>query len=185
MLIKEEVKLKHLLFKIAVFSIFSFLIMVSETPSYLKITFVSVMLFFFLPFENEFFTKERMWRKFIAALSGTFVFTVLILFVPLLLSGDLVNMDVFTEFGESFEYIALFFFIALFGFLVYGLPVSLLSDWMAKRTPHRLVVAGFVHIGFGMLLIGELWIIPVICSMIFWVIDEILRRRTEKELVEI
>lgn len=177
--------MKHLFFKIAAFSIFSFLVMVSETPSYLKIIFISAMLFFFLPFDNELFTKERMKRKFIAALSGTVVFTVLILFVPVLFSGDLRKMNILPEFIESFGYIALFFFIALFGFLIYGLPVSLLSDWLAERYPNRMAAAGFVHFGFGMLLIGELWILPVISAIIFWVIDELLQRRSGKEIVEI
>ncbi|WP_282019513.1 hypothetical protein [Planomicrobium okeanokoites] len=177
--------MKHFLFKIAVFSIFSFLIMVSETPSYLKIIFISVMLFFFLPFRYEFFIKERMWRKFIAAVSGTIIFTMLVLFVPVLLSGDLTNFSIFIESGDSLGYSILVFSITLFYFLIYGLPVSLLSDWLASRYPHRMVAAGFVHFGFGMLLIGELWILPVISAMIFWVIDELLRRRTAKEVAEV
>ncbi|RLQ89836.1 hypothetical protein [Planomicrobium sp. Y74] len=177
--------MKHLFFKIAAFSIFSFLVMVSETPTYLKMIFISAMLFFFLPFGNDLFTKERMWRKFIAAVSGTVLFTILMLFAPALLSGDLTKFNIFIESGDSFGYSILVFSITLFYFLVYGLPVSLLSDWLSARYPHRMAAAGFVHFGFGMLLIGELWILPVICAMIFWVIDELLQRRMAKELVEI
>ncbi|RAZ81402.1 hypothetical protein [Planococcus halotolerans] len=177
--------MKQLFFKIAAFSIFSFLVMVSETPSYLKIIFISAMLFFFLPFGNDLFTKERMWRKFIAAVSGTVVFTVLILFVPVLLSGYLTNFNGFLGSGDPFGYSILVFSITLFYFLVYGLPASLLSDWLSARYPHRMAAAGFVHFGFGVLLIGELWVLPVISAIIFWMIDELLQRRTAKELVEI
>lgn len=176
--------MKHLLFKIAIFIIFSMLILLSDTPYYMKIIFMSVMLFFLLPFRYEFFTKERMVRKTVGALGGAAIFTALLLLVPMLVTGDLWNPIDGAAIVQGFGPLLLVFIIALFGFFIYGLPVSLLSDWLAARYVNRLAVAGVVHIGFGLLLIGELSFIPVICAVIFWGIDEILQRRIGKNIIK-
>ncbi len=175
--------MKQLLLKTAVFAIFSFLILVSDMSLYLKIIFLSILLLFVLPLRYEFFTKERVIRKLIAVLSGTLVFMVLSLFVLYLSSGDLSNPDVFSELEQFWGLFVMVFFMALGGFLVYGLPVSLLSDSLAALYPPRMAIAGLVHIGFGVLLIGELSVIPVICAVIVWIIDEILQKRTRKQLI--
>ena len=176
--------MKHLLFKIAIFTVFSTLILLSDTPYYIKIIFMSVMLFFLLPFRYEFFTKERMVRKTVGALGGAAIFTALLLFLPMLVTGDLWNPLDRDALVQGIGPLLLILIIALFGFFIYGLPASLLSDWLAARYIHRLPVAGIVHIGFGLLLIGELSFIPVICAVIFWGIDEILQRRTGKNVIK-
>lgn len=169
-----EAKMKLLFLKVGVFSMFSLLILVSDTPFYMKMVFISAMLFFLLPFGNHFFSKEQMSRKVFAAVTCVAVFTLLLTLVPALMFKEISNSTSFFDFGLSIIAVA---FYALLGFFIYGIPVSLLSDWISGHFSKRLVVAGLVHLAFGILLINELSVIPAICAASFWLMDEILRRK--------
>lgn len=166
--------MKLLFLKVGVFSMFSLLILVSDTPFYMKVVFISAMLFFLLPFGNHFFSKERMSRKVFSAVTGAAVFTLLLTLVPAVIFKEISDSPSFFELGLSIIVVASY---ALLGFFIYGIPVSLVSDWISGHFSKRLVVAGLVHLAFGMLLINELSVIPVICAASFWWIDEILRRK--------
>ncbi|WP_142825997.1 hypothetical protein [Planococcus soli] len=172
--------MKHLLLKIVVFSIFTFIVAVSDIPTYIKNIFVMAILFFLLPFENHFFTKERMSRKCIAAASGAVIFTSLFLLVPLLFFNEGANYKGLIDFILSFS---LILFYALLGFGVYGLPASLFSDWIAEKFSYRLASAAVIHLTFGLLLITKLSLIPIICAGIFWVIDEKIRKNQRKDFL--
>ncbi|MCR8849281.1 hypothetical protein NQ095_12735 [Rossellomorea sp. SC111] len=72
---------------------------------------------------------------------------------------------------------------ALAGNVAYGIPVSLLSDWLTKKMwKGRLMTAGFVHALFGgltyLVIEGFAWF-AVICAVIFFFIDEWLKRKHE------
>lgn len=56
--------MKLLFLKVGVFSMFSLLILVSDTPFYMKVIFISAMLFFLLPFGNHFFRKNKCPEKY-------------------------------------------------------------------------------------------------------------------------
>ncbi|MGM0840336.1 MAG: DUF6843 domain-containing protein [Bacillota bacterium] len=67
------------------------------------------------------------------------------------------------------------------GNLAYGAPVSLLSDWLTRKlVKGRLFVAAFIHAFFGAItyfvIDGFAWI-AVICAIIFFFIDEWLKRK--------
>lgn len=97
----------------------------------------------------------------------------------------------YREYGSQemfLGYIVVSYYIVPAIFL-YGIPVSLLSDWVTKGLKKmRIILAFFIHAGFGAffpyILAGELYksfAIPgLICAVTFWVIDEILRRRQSK-----
>ncbi|WP_044338626.1 DUF6843 domain-containing protein [Rossellomorea aquimaris] len=80
--------------------------------------------------------------------------------------------------------IMLFPFVLMYslaGNLAYGIPVSLLSDWLTKRLlKGRMVVAGFIHAFFGAItyfvIDGFAWF-AVICAIIFFFVDEWLKRK--------
>lgn len=169
-----EVEMKLLFLKVGVFSMFSLLILVSDTPFYMKVIFISAMLFFLLPFGNHFFSKEQMSRKVFSAVTCVAVFTLLLTLVPALMFKEISNSTNFFDFGLSIIVVG---FYAILGFFIYGIPVSLLSDWISGHFSKRLLVAGLVHLTFGMLLIKELSIVPAICAASFWLIDEILQRK--------
>lgn len=163
------VKLNLVFLKITVFFIFSLVFVVSDTQLYIKLIFISSMLFFLLPM-NGLFTKERFLRKVHSAFSGAVIFTVLFILITPVLVGGLSNFPNFSEFGASF---LLVLFFALLGFFIYGIPVSLLSDRIAARFSNRLLMAGVIHLAFGLaLLMTDLFLVPVICALIFWMIDE-------------
>ncbi|WP_282137475.1 hypothetical protein [Rossellomorea aquimaris] len=70
------------------------------------------------------------------------------------------------------------------GNLAYGAPVSLLSDWLTRKlVKGRLFVAAFIHAFFGAItyfvIDGFAWF-AVICAVIFFFIDEWLKRKKTK-----
>lgn len=170
--------MKHLLLKVFVFTIVAFIVAVSDIPLYIKIIFSMSVLFFLLPFGNLFFTKERMSRKFKAASSGAVIFTALFLIVPMLIFNEEANYTGIADFVFSFSFIL---FYALLGFVIYGLPVSLFSDWVAEKYSYRMPIAAGIHLLFGLLLISELSLIPTFCAGISWIIDEKLRKNLSLE----
>jgi hypothetical protein len=80
--------------------------------------------------------------------------------------------------------ILLFPFVLMYslaGNLAYGIPVSLLSDWLtSKLAKGRLFAAGFIHAFFGgityFVIDGFAWF-AVICAVIFFFVDEWLKRK--------
>lgn len=71
--------------------------------------------------------------------------------------------------------------IFLFGNFVFGVPVSLIADWATVRTgKFRVLMALIIHIAFGFisyLFLRDYVIFAVISSIVFFVVDEILRKR--------
>lgn len=68
------------------------------------------------------------------------------------------------------------------GNLAYGAPVSLLSDWLTRKlVKWRLFTAGFIHVFFGAMtyfvIDGFAWF-AVICAVIFFCLDEWLKRKS-------
>lgn len=85
--------------------------------------------------------------------------------------------------------------IFLFGNFVFGVPTSLIADWVTARAGKlRVLLALFIHIAFDFisyLFLHDYVIFAVISSIVFFVVDEILRKRekpyqqTEMSTVEI
>ncbi|MBW3112587.1 hypothetical protein KYJ26_12150 [Bacillus sp. MCCB 382] len=75
---------------------------------------------------------------------------------------------------------------ALAGNLAYGIPVSILSDWLTKRMGRgRMLAAGIIHASFGgltyLVIDGFAWF-AVICAVIFFFVDEWLKRKDSSEV---
>lgn len=164
----------HLIFKVLIFSVFVLIIVLSDTPYFMKVILSGVMLFFLLPFGDQVFSKERLTRKVKAALSSAAFFMTMLYLLPALVYKE--PLELFSSEESGIFFIVVLFYSAL-GFFVYGLPVSLLSDWISVRFTYRFAIAAFVHIGFGLLLFQFLYILPVICALVFLTVDEFLRKK--------
>ncbi|WJV32108.1 hypothetical protein QTG56_22300 (plasmid) [Rossellomorea sp. AcN35-11] len=101
------------------------------------------------------------------------------LFSSLILSGFFIVPGSFEPGGWVLGFIVLAY--SLLGTFVYGIPVSLLSDFLTKGLPKgRIIAAGFIHITLAYLtvfLIGGLAAFAIICAFIFFVIDESIKRK--------
>lgn len=68
----------------------------------------------------------------------------------------------------------------LIGTYFYGLPVSLLAEWVTLKLKFfRMIFSGLIHIGFGLITFGfsgDLFFFIFICSVLYFVIDEVYRR---------
>lgn len=154
---------------ILVFSVIVFLtiIFVSATPTMIKTVLIILAIAFLLPFIRNILWKNNL-RKIKVALYTSVVFT---MWLSLSLILD----------GESIAYIFIIFFFSLIGNFLYGLPVSLLAEFLSiKFLDYRLIISGFIHIGFGFVpSIFELVLFTpaIICSIIFFALDEMTRKR--------
>lgn len=73
-------------------------------------------------------------------------------------------------------FIVIVLFYAGIGNYIYGIPVSILSDYLSnKLSKYRFIVAAFIHLFFGAitsLIIGELVIFALASSLIFFLLEE-------------
>lgn len=100
------------------------------------------------------------------------------LYVSLLISGLFFIAGLF---GGGFLFSFLVFMYAVAGNFIYGIPVSLLSDFLTRNLSNgRIFVAGIIHIFFGfiiLIIIDEYAYFAIIDAILFFLIDEWLRNR--------
>ncbi|MDQ0232653.1 MFS family permease [Metabacillus malikii] len=90
---------------------------------------------------------------------------------------------IFTKDGLAIDLAVLpslvFIYLCIFlGVSVFGIPVSAFSDFVTEKAMFlRVYLAGVIHVGVGLLayFIGLGVVIPLFCSAIFFIIDEITR----------
>lgn len=86
-----------------------------------------------------------------------------------------------TEHNMDFIFVILVFLSCLLGSFVYGIPVSLFSDFVtANVQKFRFLLSFFVHIGFGCIsffFLGPLMFLATFIALLFFLIDEFLRKR--------
>ncbi|MFI8577626.1 DUF6843 domain-containing protein [Rossellomorea aquimaris] len=100
------------------------------------------------------------------------------LYTSLILSTFLM---IFTILDGGIWLFPIVFTYSFAGNLAYGAPVSLLSDWLTRKLDKgRLVAAGLIHAFFGAItyfvIDGFAWF-AVICAVIFFFVDEWLKRK--------
>ncbi|WP_226643152.1 hypothetical protein [Mesobacillus subterraneus] len=82
---------------------------------------------------------------------------------------------------NDFSFIILIFFSSLLGSFIYGLPVSLFSDFITLNVKkYRLHLSFLVHIGFGLFtffFLGPLMILATFFASLFFLIDKIVEKR--------
>jgi hypothetical protein len=159
-----------------------FIIYVSDIPTYIKIVLAIFSITFLFPIAREIMFEKRL-RKIKVAFYTSLIFSFGLTVVSML--EELPSFDITIIAG----FLLVFFFSAI-GIFCYGIPVSIIAELISRRyIAFRVILSGVIHIGFGLFtavfsLFDELsfgvFIIPTICSFIFFIMDEFTRRRLKK-----
>ncbi|WP_371018980.1 DUF6843 domain-containing protein [Pseudalkalibacillus sp. JSM 102089] len=85
---------------------------------------------------------------------------------------------------EDLGYVLIVLIFTGFGTLIYGIPVSLLSDWISNKIPaFRFIIAAFIHISLALAtytFIEDLSFFAVIVAALFFAIEEWQHRKRRK-----
>lgn len=163
------------IYNIFIISILLLVIFLSSTPLPIKFFMAVMSIVFFVPrIRSIVFGKRMIQRKIKAAVYTSITFTLFWFFGVTIFDKSL-------EF-EHLSIVPLVFFFSLVGNFSYGISVSFLSEFIInKLTSYRILTSGFVHIGFGLLtyfiFIFELFIFSISCAILFFVADQLLRRK--------
>jgi hypothetical protein len=115
-------------------------------------------------------------RKSRVALYTSLCFTFLIFIFDITTSITEPNLDF-----NDFSFIILIFLSSLLGSFIYGIPVSLFSDFITINVKkYRLHLSFLVHIGFGLItffFLGPLMILATLCALLFFLIDTFVKKR--------
>lgn len=163
------------IFNITIISILLLITYLSSTPLPIKIFMAVMSIIFFVPrIRSILFGKKMIQRKIKAAIYTSSSFSLLWFCGIIVTDKSLIF--------ENLILVLFVFFFSLLGNLSYGLSVSILSEFIiTKRSSYRILTSFFVHIGFGLLtyfiFVFELFLIATSCSFIYFVTDELLRRK--------
>ncbi|MEZ0482114.1 hypothetical protein [Planococcus sp. SSTMD024] len=166
---------KYLLY-IPVLIILGFVIWTSFLATGLKIAFSLIILILFLTINKCLSTKSTLFRKVKAASFASVSPIVLAFLLDNLMGTDSSGTDL-----ADLYFIASVFLIFLFGCVVYGIPVSLVSDFVTSGVKRfRFPLAFIIHLGFGLftyLFLGTLMYFALFAAVVFFLFDEFLRKR--------
>ncbi|KRF64347.1 hypothetical protein ASG99_21180 [Bacillus sp. Soil768D1] len=166
---------------ILVFSVLVFLIilLVSTTPIIIKTLLVIITIGFLFPIIRKILFKDK-FRKIKVAFYSSLTFTIGYFLISFLIS--MIEEQSFNLNGELFGFTIILLFYSLIGNFVYGLPVSLIAEFISMKFFNiRFWLSGLIHIGFGL---GTYFIDPgfsipaIICSIIFFALDEITKKNS-------
>ncbi|MGA9224992.1 MAG: hypothetical protein WB217_01475 [Mesobacillus sp.] len=166
---------------ILIFSAIVFLIIlfVSSTPILVKTLLVILTIGFLFPYIRRILFKDR-FRKIKVAFYSSVIFTTGLFLLTFLTA--VINEQSFNIRGEFIPYMIIVLIYSLIGNFVYGLPVSLIAEFISMKFANiRFWLSAGIHIGFGLvtyLFVPEFTIPAVICSVIFFTLDEIIRKRS-------
>jgi hypothetical protein len=110
------------------------------------------------------------------------VFTTLLMGVLWFISGFILSVGEPDPFGiNEFMFIIIIMAYTAFGTLIFGIPVSFLSDWISNKTSsYRFMIAVFIHLSLAVStysVIEELSIFAVLAAMFFFMIEEWKNRK--------
>ena len=160
----------------SVFALTSFIIWVSVESLGVKIVLGIILFSLLVPqIRKKLYKTILVKRKFKVALNTAFIFTFVLGTYGFF--SDPYN----TGFDVVFVLLVVYIY-SLIGNLIYGLPVSLLSDFISEKFINiRLFLSSVIHIGLGMVPFifkdwGIIGIASLICSIIFLITDEFMKR---------
>jgi hypothetical protein len=153
------------------------IIYVSTIPAYIKLILAIFAITFIFPAAREIMFKSKI-RKIKVAFYTSIVFSLGFILFP-----GVENFSIDHEFIAGFM---LVFFFSSLGIFCYGIPVSVIAELISARfEKNRMMVSGLIHIGLGLFtalygmldyLDTDIFILPTICSAIFFLIDEMTRK---------
>lgn len=166
---------------ILIFSALVFLIIlfVSSTPILVKTLLGILTIGFLFPHIKRILVKDR-FRKIKVAFYSSVTFTIG-LFLLTFLTAVFIEKS-FHFIGEFIPSMIIVLIYSLIGNFVYGLPVSLIAEFISMKFSNiRFWLSAGIHIGFGLvtyLIVPDFTIPAVICSVIFFTLDEMIRKRS-------
>ena len=136
----------------------------------------------FLPgISNKLYKAPLVIRKGKVAFYTSFLFALLFFIFSLMTETTLHN--------EDYTILILVFLTCFLGSVLYGIPVSLISDFLtANAQEFRIPLSLLLHIGFAiasLFFLNDLMILAVFISILFFLIDEFLRRKEWKRNITI
>lgn len=162
------------------FSVFMVLIIIylSTIPGYIKLVLAIFVITFLIPAAREVMFENKL-RKVRVALYTSLAFSAGLLFFSAMQSISSVDHEIFVGF-------MLVFFFSSIGIFCYGIPASIIAELVSRRfKKFRALVSGSIHIGLGLFtavfglsdyLEPGVFILPTLCSGIFFLIDEYTRK---------
>lgn len=158
--------------------IFLTILLVSSTKITIKALLTIMAVAFLFPVIRKTLFKDK-FRKIKVAFYSSLTFTIgffLITIVISIFEGQAFHLD-----GDFIGFFIVILLFSLIGNFSYGLPVSLIAEFISmKLFKIRFWLSGFIHIGCGWLtyfLFPGFFIPAIICSVIFFVLDEITRKK--------
>lgn len=147
------------------------IVLVSTTPMIIKTLLALITIAFLFPVIRKLLFKDH-FRKIKVAFYSSLTFTIG-LFLVSIFEEPSFKLD-----GDFFLMVVLFY--SLMGNFFYGLPVSLIAEFISMKFFNiRFWLSGAIHIGFGLATYfidpGGFFIFAVICSIIFFALDEITK----------
>ncbi|MFF2457722.1 hypothetical protein [Peribacillus simplex] len=143
------------------------IVLVSTTPIIIKTLLAFITIAFLFPVIRNLLFKDKS-RKIKVAFYSSLTLTIGLF---------LVSIFEETSLNSGGDFIVVLFY-SLIGNFFYGLPVSLIAEFISiKYFNIRFWLSGLIHIGFGLATYfidqGGFFIFAVICSIIFFALDEI------------
>lgn len=159
-----------------------FIIFVSTIPTYIKFVLAIFTISFLIPVAREIMLENRL-RKIKVAFYTSLIFSLGFIVVPILEELPSFNISIIVGF-------LLIFFFSSIGIFCYGIPASIIAELVSNRyQKYRAWLSGIIHIVFGLFTAifglfdgpdAGIFILPTICSIIFFLIDEFTRRRLKE-----
>jgi len=164
---------------ILVFSVLLFLLILlfSVTPILIKTLLAIIAIALLSPIIRGVLFKDK-YRKMKVAFYTSMTFTIGFFLFSIFLSIKEEHSFHFNR--ELCIILIIVLFYSLLGNFLYGLPVSVIAEMISMKFFHfRIWLSGFIHIGFGFgtyFLLSDFLIPAIICSIIFYALDEITRK---------
>jgi len=160
----------------SVFAVLYFIIWVGVESIQIKVVLFIIGLTLIPKVRIKLYKTPLVIRKSKVALYTSLFFT----FLLFILDNALFTTETKIGFTDFSVFILVFFF-SLLGSIIYGIPVSLLSDFITTNIKKfRIYLSFLVHFGFGLIsffFLGPLMIIATIFALLFFLIDEIVRKK--------
>lgn len=153
-----------------------FIIWVGVGSIEVKIALAIIGLTFIPKIRNKLYKAPLVIRKSKVAFYSSFLAIFLLLIIDLVTWGTEYTIDF-----ADMVFMIFIFLSFLLGSVIYGIPVSLLSDFLTADVKKlRFLLAFIVHIGFGIIsffFLGGYMIFAAFLALLFFLIDEFLRKR--------
>lgn len=162
-------------------SLIGFIILAGIESLAIKITLGIIGLTFIPQARKKLYKAPRVIRKCKVAFYSSILFTFLFLIFDL--------KTLLTEHTLDFAFIALVFLSCLLGSFIYGIPVSLVTEFLTANVQEfRFPLSLLIHIGFGILSffsLGSFMFLAIFIAVLFFFIDEFLRNREDVHIKNI